>query len=212
VKYRTKLYLFFAGLVFCTTCIGLSLVYWQARQLLFMELRSKVMTIAVTMAGLIDGDAMKGVNSPADTDSETFRKIAADMKEIRDANRRDDVYVMFIYTMKPSQTDPDIFELGIDSPDEHSGIYRYTGEPYPAAKRLKLRQHLDHPWATEDVYVDQYGIFLSGSAPIVDAQGNYVATLAVDLTAGYVQKQLNRIKGIALVILIATLSVSQDAR
>jgi adenylate cyclase len=205
MRYRTKLYLLFIALVFSTTFVGLSFLYWQARYLLLDELSSKVLTVAATTAELIDGELLKGINKPEDSTTEAFRKVSSQMKQIRDANRRDDVFVMYIYTMKPTPEEVTIYELGIDSSDESDDLFLYTGKRYPEAGMLHLHEHINEPWATADLYEDQFGIFLSGYAPIVDKSGNYVATLGVDLSAGYVRHELNQMKGVALLILLLTL-------
>ena len=205
MKYRTKLYLLFAGLVFSTTLVGLSFLYRQAHNLLLEELSSKVLTVAATTAEFIDANLLKQVNRPEDSVTEAFKTVSSQMKQIRDANRRDDVFVMYIYTMKPSQDEPTVYELGIDASEENEDLFLYTGRRYPEAKELKLYEHIDKPWATSDLYKDQFGTFLSGYAPIIDESGNYVATLGVDLSAGYVHHELNQMKVVALITLIVTL-------
>ena len=78
MKYRTKLYLYFIGMAFGSAFLAIGAFYTETRQILFGELRSKVLTAATTAANSLDGDAIAQIQTPADTDtSERIRELIA---------------------------------------------------------------------------------------------------------------------------------------
>lgn len=192
-------------MIFCTTFIGLSFVYWEARENIFSELRSKVMTVAATAAQGINGNLLEEVQESRDSNSPAFNEIANFMKAVRDTNRRKDIYVFWIYTLRPTFTHPNQLEIGIEATDKDTNVFAYTREPYPEGIKSHLLNHMEEVWATPSMITDRWGTFLTGLAPIYNAQGKYVSTLGVDLSAMFVSEELNHFRNLALITLILTL-------
>jgi len=205
MKYRTKLYIAFIAMIFTTTFIGLGLVYWEARDSNFSDLRSNVLTVAATAAQGINGDLLEKIQEPQDTDTPAFKEIAHFMKEVRDANRRTDLYVIWIYTLRPNPDKPDQLEIGIEASDKNYDEYVFTREAYPEGVKAKLLNHIHQVWATPNLISDRWGSFLTGLAPIYNGQGQYVSTLGVDLSSQFVMQQLDHFRDLALITLIVTL-------
>jgi adenylate cyclase len=205
VKYRTKLYLVFIAVILCTTFAGLSLMYWESHHILYKELQTKILTVASSAAEGIDGDLLETIRSPQDADTAAFKRVTVLMEKIKDVNRRPDLYVIWIYTLMPNPQHPKRLEIGIDTGEAEDNVYIFSGEPYPEGLKYGLENHLDEAWATPQLYTDRWGTFLSGFAPIYDSKGRYVATLGVDLTAGFIETKLLHLKVFALAIVCLTL-------
>src|SRR5512135_2912917 len=103
MQFRTKLYLYFIALTLGSAFLAVGLFYLEARKILFKELESKVLSIAATAANSLDGDLLAQIRKPEDTGTPAFQEIAKKFLAIRNANRRGDVYVIYIYTL---QDDP----------------------------------------------------------------------------------------------------------
>lgn len=200
MKYRTKLYISFIAIVFCTTLIGLFTVYLEMRHIFIQQLQSKVLTVVVTGAKGIDGDLLKQVDGPS---SPEFETVTRKMDQILQVNRGSDVYILSIYTLKINPKDPNQLEIGIESTPTS---YTYSNTPYPEGLKYGVQNHLNAPWVTPHLYTDRYGTFISGFAPIFDSKGDYVTTIGVDVTSKFVGQDLSKIQWLAFITFLTTLT------
>ncbi len=204
MQYRTKLYLYFIALALGSTFIAVGLFYLEARKILFKELESKVLSVAAAAANSLDGDLFAKIQKPADTDTPAFKEIAKKFLAIRNANRRDDIYVIYIYTLQADPNNPSQLQIGIEATDQNPDVYAFTGEAYPEGVKTGFLKNLKHNWASPELVGDRWGRFLSGLAPIYDSNGNYVTTLGIDLSSQSVVHELNRLQILAAAILAFT--------
>jgi adenylate cyclase len=186
MRFRTKLLLTF--LVIVLTINGLSLLYFyrSTRSLLLAELRDKVLSIATTIATAVDGDLHSTIRTRTDENSDAYSRLQDTLRRLRDANRRKDTYVRYVYTLAPSVSDPNTLQFVVDAEEvaadaSHPGdIYRYTGKTIEVGPA----------YADEDFSIDQWGTWLSAYAPIKNSSGQTVAMLGVDISADSVQLAL----------------------
>jgi len=208
MKYRTKLYLSIIGITFCAAFLAIACFYAEARHILFGELRSKVLTAATTAASSLDGDLIAKIQKPSDTTTTEFQKIAKQFLAIRNANRRDDIYVNYIYTLRADPDDPSQLEIGIEATDANPDVYAFTGEKYPEGIKYGFLKNLKHNWTSPELVTDRWGRFLSGLSPIYDSQGQYVTTLGVDLSSQSVIHELRHLQLLAGITLGLTLAAA----
>jgi adenylate cyclase len=206
MKFKTKLYLALLGLTFGTTLIGLSAVYWEVQRLLFNDLRSKVLTVAATAAETIDGDQLAKIQTRADANTPAFESLVDTMRKIRRVNRRSDLYVIYIYTMRPDPAEHGQLVVGVDASDDPS-TFAYPGTPYPEGVKIGILAHLNEIWAPHDLVRDRWGRFLTGYAPVYDSRGSYVGTLGVSLSAHFVFDELGRLRVLVFSTLALTLII-----
>ena len=211
MKYRTKLYLYFIGMAFGSAFLAIGAFYTETRQILFGELRSKVLTAATTAANSLDGDAIAQIQTPADTDTLGFQKIAKEFLAIRNANRRKDIYVKYIYTLRADPKDPTQLQIGIEATDEDLDRYAFTAENYPEGIGYGFLANLKNDWASPELVTDRWGRFLTGLSPIYDSQGRYVATLGIDLSSDSVLRELRHLQMMAAATLGITLAIAFSA-
>ncbi len=204
MKYRTKLYLAFILLVFSTTLVGLSLVYFHARDTLLESLHSKVLTVAATSAKVIDGNLLQTIQTREDMNTPAFKEIVQKMRALRDANRRKDLYVIYLYSIRPSPTHPKQIEVVADATEDIQ-VFAYPGELYPEGNKIGILQHIHEVWSPKQLVTDRWGTFLAGYAPVLNSEGHYVATIGVNLSAKYVVEELSQFRLLAGVTLILTL-------
>ncbi len=208
MRYRTKLYLYFIALSFCSALLAIGGFYFEARKILFSELRSKVLSVAATAANSLDGDLIAKIQNPEDVNTPAFQEIAKRFLAIRNANRRDDIYVTYIYTLRADPKDPSQLEIGIEATDNNLDVYTFTGEKYPEGIKYGFLSNLKHDWASPELVTDRWGRFLSGLSPIYDSQGNYVTTLGIDLSSQSVIEELKHLQILAAIILGITLAAA----
>ena len=209
MRFRTKVLLLLVGTTVVTNAASIWLVYAQCRPLLFNEIRSKVLSIASTTAALLDGDEHERVRSKADEGSPAYARLEERLRRVRDANRRDDVYVKFVYTLRLDPANPNRYLFGIDA-EETGGDKSHVGDVY-TQKNAAEKPTVSERRADRDFAVDKWGKWLSAVAPIRDAQGRPVATLGVDLRASEVVRQLDRVLLSALLGLVLALVLAAVA-
>jgi adenylate cyclase len=204
MRFQLQLYLWCALLIFGTTCLGLGLFYKTTRDNLFDSLRSNVLTVAETSALIVDGDLLETIQKRDDVHNPNYRILAEQMRGIRDANRRDDLYVIYIYTIRPFPNDPKKIEVVVTSAEDPK-VFILPGEEYPEGLKLDILNHLGEAWTPNHLIKDRWGTFLVAYAPVYNSQGKYVATLGVNLSAEFVLRSLEHLKRIVFSILAFSL-------
>lgn len=187
MRVRTQLAIALCALAGFTAALLIAIYYFGARDILFRQIRSEVLSIAATGADRIDTSAHERLQKSGDESLPEYAAIQRTLREIRDANRRNDVHVRFVYTMRPTADGRWIYVADAE-PDgaDHSAIgtpVEFNGEPL----------HLDQPYAEKEFSKDEFGTWLSANAPIRDASGKPVALLGVDIAASAVIAELSRL-------------------
>jgi adenylate cyclase len=191
MSFRTKLLLSLTLLVSISCVVAGGILYVQSRHFLFRELQSKVLSIAASGAAAVDGDLHRAIQSPGDEDTPEYRMLEAQLREIRDANRRTDVQVAFIYTVLYDPENPRVVRFGVDA-EEDPAEKSYVGDIYegrPGEPMIFAESQVD-----ADFSVDRWGTWLSANAPIRDSSGAVVAALGVDVRAEDILLKLARIR------------------
>jgi adenylate cyclase len=189
MKYRTKLYTALVGTAVVSTSLGLGIAYYEVKGFFIDQLRSKVMSIAAAGAANLDGDLFETIHS---NDSPNYQKAQQELRKIRDASRRKDVFVKFVYTLIPRPEDPERFFFQVDA-EEPTPDFSYYNDEVPDAKDDKVSAHINDVFAPPNFIENEWGTWMTGFAPIYDSQCKYVATLGVDLRASDVLAELRQL-------------------
>ena len=184
-QFRVKLLFAFWGLAIAVSLIIGFLTIRTSRDALFKQIQSNVLTIAIAAASQVDGDLHERIREPGEETGEAYRQIENTLRRIRDRNRRDDLYVAFVYTMRPDPEVPGAWFYVVDAeeePGKKSAIgERVTWENQGAPNDQILV--LGEAYAERGFVRDSYGHWLSANAPIKTPDGSIVAMLGVDLRA-----------------------------
>lgn len=189
MKFRTKIYLFFILVALLNVIIALSIDYFQARRQLLRQVSSKLQSIVATTATQIDGNLLKNIKTPEDVTSPEFLQVQGLLRKIRAANQRSDVFVRYMYIIKPSVRHSGMMETVVDASTEPESV-SLPGELMPDAMVNDLLEHLSSNYAPLNFVRDRWGYWLAAYAPIYDSNNKYVATLGADLYAKRVTQQL----------------------
>ncbi len=209
MRVRTQLVLALSALAGLTAAAILTIYFFGARSILFQQIQSEVLSIVATATKRLDPAAHERIRTPADESTADYHALQSQLRAIRDANRRDDVHVRFVYTMRPSADGKWTYVVDAESPGEnHSSV----GDPVAFTSGEAL--HLDRPYVENAFSHDEFGTWLSANAPLLDDSGKPVALLGVDVAASDVLSQLNHLLlaglaatgvALALAILLAML-------
>ncbi|MGE5196814.1 MAG: adenylate/guanylate cyclase domain-containing protein, partial [Anaerolineae bacterium] len=182
MKYRYKLYLTLAGTSLASILLALTILYFEAKHRFFQEFRSKVKAIAATAAALVDSELINDIHTIQDETSPSYLKLKRQLRDAREANQRQDIFVRYVYILKPSPKDPNVLIAVADASSTPADMY-HVGQIYTDSDAGEIRAHIDQYYADTDYVQDQWGLWLSGYAPIRDEEGNYIATLGIDISA-----------------------------
>ncbi len=69
-------------------------------------MRTNVLSIAATAAAMLDPEVHQKIRTRTDQDAPDYKKLESELRRARDANRRRDLYVKYIYSMRPYPQDP----------------------------------------------------------------------------------------------------------
>ena len=202
MKYRTKVIVLLMAMVFVTTGISVGILYWNFERLLRDQMGSQILSVAATTAAFLDGDLHKAIKAPGDETSAAYATLRDAIRRGRDANRRDDFYVKYAYTLTVDPRHTDFIQFGIDSEEDPEKV-----SPVGEAYRSKLNNpfNIDQYQYDKVFTKDDWGEFLTANAPIKDKQGNTVAALGIDIESSQVISRTASILKVALIALGASL-------
>jgi adenylate cyclase len=190
VKYSTKLYLGFVSITALNIILAIGIDQYKTREFTFLELQSKAVSIAASVASQLDGDLVKEIRTREDEKKPVYIQLQKQLRKARDANRRKDVYIKFLYTVYPDPKDPQKFLFAVD-PEELEKDLSHAGTESPGATEESLYLHMNEPYSYGHLVKDPWGTWLTGYAPVFDKQGKYVASVGADISAELVGKHLN---------------------
>ena len=170
-----------ASLVFVLALSGV-LIHQFVLHAQFEQLRDKLKVIASTASFAIDVPSLlsiplnrQGMNTPQ------YQSIAKKLEAIKKQNQPiDSIYIL-------TRTDHEgIWQFIVDPEPETrktAGVTSYPGDKYNASRFPELMKAFDGATADRKLEVDEWGVTLSGYAPIFDERGKAVAVLGVDILA-----------------------------
>ena len=178
MKYRTRLLLVFAVTAFLSFGLFAVILNYTSGNPIRRQIESKALTLAVTTAHMINGDRLERIRRRSDEGSEDYKFIEKTLRSIRDANRRDDIQIAYIYTYMRAVDDSNSMAFGVD-PEESVSRKSHVGDIYLGDMGGNLETaHVDSEF-TED----QWGKWISAHAPVRNSRGEIVAAVGVDIAA-----------------------------
>jgi adenylate cyclase len=180
MSYRTRLLVTFLLFILGINGLSLAVQYELARRTMFDALRAKALSVAATTASLIDGDLHRQLQKRDDEDTPAFHQLEAALRRARDANRRDDTYIKWVYTLMPSRENPNVLVYGVDA-EENFADKSHIGDVYRRITGAQVRY--GELYAEDALHTDPWGTWLSAYAPVKDSTGQVVCVVGVDYSA-----------------------------
>jgi len=185
MRYRTKILI--ALVLLAVICGGtvMALFYYRAHELLHEEIQNRALTAVLNGALVIDGDAHRAATT--DPEGAAFGELEAKLRTVRDANRREDHFVQYLYTIVPTDDGGWQFVLDAEEDPEFKSLPGDVME-YEGGGDAVLS--IESAAVENEFSTDEFGTWLSAYAPIRDDAGNPVALLGADLKAERVSARL----------------------
>lgn len=172
------------------------LLFIRSEELMKNQLREHLRVTAAVGALHVDPALVAAVSSEADMQTPAFRGLLAQVQGIR----MQDPLILYAYVMRATE-DPNTLSFVVDADsaltnaqldDDESGTVDedeapgLPGEAYdisdPAFDPLR-EKGFDEPVTDEEITEDRWGSYISGYAPIFDANGKAIAILGIDMDA-----------------------------
>jgi adenylate cyclase len=206
MKYRTKLYIALVCVAFASILLGLVIFSTESEKLVMRVLRSRSESIAATAAVLVNPELMGSIKKGTSITSPEYLAARKELRKVQEANRREDIFVADIYTLYLDPENPRELYFGVEadqSPFLPGTVYADTDKDF-------ILDNLGTSVVDPTFITDQWGVWLSAYSPIRTANGDYVATLGVDINAADIHTRLEElikfgIYGLAASLILALL-------
>jgi len=208
-SFQAKLILALVLSMLFAVAVNNLLIYRFTLNSQFKELRDKLKTIAQTAALVIDPQILsqiplnhKGMSTPQ------YRITTEKLKRIKEVNPS----IKHIYIM--AKTDKEGILQFVADPttptkeDIEKGLTSYPGDKYNAKEFPQMLQAFKGPSADKKLEVDEWGVSLSGYAPILDKKGKAIAILGMDIMADNIHRLRKEVNKRAILILVLGLIIS----
>lgn len=191
------------------------LQYKTSKASLIESLKDKVRTLAAVSSMLIDGDDLKQLRHQKDAARMEAYKVSLVLNKIKLSN----AMIRYVYLLRPSTQNPNIMEFIL----EHDSLYEDSkldlnkngiieplekppaiGELYPDSMLYPaMFDGLTLPTCDETIFdSDQWGISLSGYAPVSDSQNIVQGVLCLDIGASDVMRIFQHIRSNLHIIIV----------
>ncbi len=163
-------------------------LYRQSEDVFRMRLREKISSVAATAAILFDQNELNKIWGPEDLNTSEFRSVTKKLLNIREQNPD----AKFIYILRKTD-DPNKLTFVADADmlkpidwnnngviDEEE-IPPDPGEEYDISDIPMMKEGFVHAAADENPIGDEWGLYLSGYAPIKDQKGKALAIVGMDV-------------------------------
>ncbi|MBF0217469.1 MAG: HD domain-containing protein [Candidatus Omnitrophica bacterium] len=184
-------------------------IYKYSFDVQFNYIRDKLMTIAKVASFAMDAETLMSV--PMDrkgADTGAYKAIHGKLSKIKEAIPS----IKYIYTMRKTDK-PGIWQFIVDptpptETEKRRGYTSYPGDKYDASRFREMSKAFDGPQADRKLEVDEWGATLSGYAPVVDAGGNAVAMIGVDVEADKIYRMQKDLHIRTVIVLLAGVILS----
>ena len=144
-------------------------------------------SIAASLAAEVDGDAYRGLIQNPDPSSSAYTAMREALRRARDANRRADTWVKYVFAVHRSPADPRVILIGID-PEEYPAERARFGEVYHTSRNLA--DLVDRTVVDSEISTDEFGRWLAANAPIRDRAGRVVGAIVTEFSDTRVRQQM----------------------
>ena len=192
VRYVSKLFISHLLAVFLISGSVGTFFYIRAMDNLTRSLRSRLQNSAALLSQSIDARELEAIRGEADTVLPVYREALEKMRRIRRTNP--DISFLYIMRREGGRVS---FVLDSDETDAQAP----PGQVYPEANpQMLLGFH--EPAVDTDLVEDEWGVFLSGYAPLINGDGRYL--VGIDMRADEVKNKLAELRLTGALSLVAS--------
>lgn len=193
LQFGLKLFLsHFLAVLLVSGSIG-TFFYLNAIKGLVQSLQSRLKNSAALLSQSIDAQGLETIRSAADIDKAVYIDTLNSLRRLRRSNPD----IAFLYIMRKEEGR---ITFVIDS--DETERQAMPGREYADAPDLMLTAFAE-PAVDDKPYRDEWGVFLSGYAPLRNGNNRYL--IGIDMRADEVDRKLSEIRMTGLLSLVASL-------
>jgi HAMP domain-containing protein len=193
LRFGTKLFLsHLVAVILVSGSVG-TFFYNRALESLMRSLRSRLQNSAALLSYTIDARALDGIRAPADMAQPAYQANLAKLRQLRRLNP--DIAFLYIMRLEGEQV---VFVIDSDETERQAPPGRVYEES-PDSMRMGFHS----PAVDDQLYRDEWGVFLSGYAPLRNGEGRYL--VGIDMRADEVDQKLAQLRLTGLVSLLASI-------
>ena len=192
-RYSTKLFLSHLVAVFLVSGSVGTFFYVRAMDNLMRSLQSRLQNSAALLSETLDARELEGVRTAADVEQAAYRGALEKVRRVRRTNPD----VAFLYVMR--RGDDGTVSFVVDS--DETEAQAHPGKIYDKVVPEML-QGFHQPVVDDELYADEWGVFLSGYAPLRNGEGRYL--VGIDMRADQVRHNLRELRLTGLASLFAS--------
>lgn len=191
-----KLFIWLAILLLVGNGLLSGVIYNRAESMLFTQIQSNAKNIATCAAANISTDIFQKITY-GDEGTEAYATIINEL-----ALFRDNADLEYIYTMR--KVDGGDFEIVVDSDTKEPAS---IGEEVAGTDALNNAYANKAATADDERVRDEWGVHVSAYSPIFE-NGTVVGLVGIDISASWIDEQMNALRKIIIIICACTYVVS----
>lgn len=196
-RFHFRLTGLYGGAVALSLVLIAAIFYYYSVAAEIMHLQQRLITVVTGLAESINPDRITAI--PIDESNHT--EYHNELSKRFTATAATDIDVQSIYVLRPTDV-PGKLRFFVDY--VKGGDPAAPGEEYDASDLPILLSGFTAPVAEDQPYRDDFGVTLSGYAPVRDAQGRSVALVGADVQAS----RIDEMKGEVLTVTLAVFGVA----
>ncbi len=199
-SFKTKVTIVFILAMFIAGAVNNFLIYEYSIRSQFEQLRRSIKVLAQTMALQLNaGNILNIPLNESGVATEEYKDAVRKLSSVGKAAPS----IAYIYVLRSTEK-PGIYKFVIDL---HSGTGKQAlppalpGKGYDGSRFSAIGEAFNGPSADDKIVTDEWGVFLSGYAPIRDKSGKTIAILGIDFKAKEVYNLQKEVRIRAAIIL-----------
>ena len=193
-RYSTKLFLSHIVAVFLVSGSVGTFFYVRAMDNLMRSLQSRLQNSAALLSQTLDARELEGVRSAEDMGGQAYLAALEKVRRVRRTNPD----IAFLYVMRRSEDGTVRFVVDSDETEAQAKPGVVYGDVVP-----EMLEGFHQPVVDKELYEDEWGIFLSGYAPLRNGEGRYL--VGIDMRADEVRNNLRELRLTGLASLFASI-------
>lgn len=192
----TQLFIWLAVLLLVGNALLGYFAYSRSQSALFTQIQTNVMNIAQCAAMNVDGELLQQIKE-GDEGSENYNIVLEQL-----ALFRDNADIEYIYTLRKVGEEQYVFVADADT-EEPAAI----GDECEATEGLNTAFNEKITAADDEPFTDEWGSHVSAYSPIMVGD-EVVGAVGVDVSANWIEEQINALRNLVLIICVFTYIVS----
>ncbi len=202
VSFMEKLNTKFSGLIIIGILVLLSITigifYFSSKNMIIDQLANQAQNVATEAVKIVDPEVFKTLQTAEDEKTDEYQSLREELNSIKEITG-----ARYLYTMRKN--------------DSGDFVYVVDGTPYEDVSGIGEVEDFDESYEvpySNEIYIEdeisktEWGITISSYIPIVDSSQNVIGFLGVDYEAEDGYNSLNKLRLIAVIMMIIAVLLS----